>query len=337
MESKYSISNINKLAVAQYIAAMLVIVLHSGQFLNNPELNFFVKNIICRLAVPLFMMVTSYFYRLNIKKSDEYARTYFKKQLKTYLFWSLVYLPIGCHYIFQQGYPWYAHPAALLIGFIYFGTWYHLWYIPAVLFGIFFISLLIKKFGYKITILLASTLYLIGAVETYSAYVGQSLIGTIYEQYARYFITTRNGLFFACAFVLVGFILADYQGHPYLKNNLKLKFSFSFLLLCLEGWIVFQNPGYDKIFLIALIPVSFFLVAGLLKIPNKEKCQMTGSFLRPHGRYLFFLHPIIIEGVQFISRNINGASMQGIQLFLMTAGLTTLLIKLILAFKIKIN
>lgn len=318
-------SNINALTFAQYIAAILVVVLHSGKFLEHSELNFFIKNIICRLAVPLFMVITSYFYRLNEQKSAGYSKLYFKRQIKTYFFWSMVYLPVGCFYLWQHNYEWFTYPVALLIGLFYFGTWYHLWYIPALLFGIWLTSYLLKRFRYIWVILSASLLYIVGSVETYSAYLDHTIIGNLYNQYASLFITTRNGLFFAFIFVIVGFVLADFKDQPFIYERGLWKTLISFSFLCLEGWFIFHNPGYDKNFMIGLVPVSLFLVAALLKTKAGMNNQLQCHYLREQGRYLFFLHPIVLVAIQGLATNINGSVFQGIPLFLSTVLVTTLI------------
>lgn len=327
------LGNIKALTLAQYIAALLVILLHSGRFLEHAESNFFIKNIICRLAVPLFMVITSYFYRLNHQKSATYSRDYFKRQLKTYLFWSVVYIPVGCLYLWQQGYEWFTYPLALLVGFFYLGTWYHLWYIPALLFGIWLTNRVVKRIGYRSSLILGICLYVIGSVETYSGYLNHTVIGKIYDVYATMFITTRNGLFFAFIFVLIGFILADFRDHPFISQHAVWKLCLSFSFLCLEGWLVFQNPGYDKNFMLGLIPVSLFLVASLLKSPIGQEKPMNWQFLREQGKYLFFLHPIILEILRYVITTINGGSFQGLPLFLSTILTTTLIINSMLKLK----
>lgn len=321
---KIRTSSHDTLTFAQYGCALLVIILHSGSFLPHSEINFFIKNVLCRIAVPLFMIVTSYFYRLNEQKSAEYPRQYFKRQIKTYLFWSLVYLPSGCFYLWQQGYPWYAYPIGLLAGLFYLGTWYHLWYIPALLFGIWLINKMVKKIGYVWSLILCLALYLLGSIETYSAYLDGTILGQIYDLYTIVFITTRNGLFFASIFVLIGFILADFREHPLLYQNILLKIALSFIFLCIEGWVVFENPGYDKNFMLGLVPLCLFLVSGLLKLGEGYVVSKKWCFLREQGKYLFFFHPVILEMIRYTMTNISGDDFQGMPLFISTVVVTTL-------------
>lgn len=325
--------NLKLLTISQYIAALLVIIIHSGSLNGNPEWDFFIKNIICRLAVPFFMISTAYLYRQKMMNSESYKKKYFKKQLKTHAFWSIIYLPAGVIYLWQQASQWFVYPVALLVGVVYVGTWYHLWYLPALLFGIWFTDWCLRKFGYKITTVLAVICFIMGSAETYSSYIGDSIFGEVYQMYANIFVTTRNGLFFAFVFVLLGFVLSDFRNSKLFTANLPLKFMLSFIILSQEGWYIFQNPGVDKNFLFGLVPTSLFLVTLVLN--SKIKIKFPITMLRDQARYLFFLHPLFLETSRYSIERYTGKGFEGWGLFIITFVLTSIISSVIIIIKNK--
>ena len=58
-------------------------------------------------------------------------------------------------------------PAALFVGFVHIGTYYHLWYIPAFILSVIFIVNLLKRFSYQKVFVISLVLYLFGSLETY--------------------------------------------------------------------------------------------------------------------------------------------------------------------------
>ena len=65
-------------------------------------------------------------------------KTYLAKIVKTYLFWSFVYLPYAWLFFSSLHLPIYLFPAGVLIALIYLGMCYQLWYIPAFFAGFVF-------------------------------------------------------------------------------------------------------------------------------------------------------------------------------------------------------
>lgn len=320
--------NTTLLTAAQFVAATLVVLIHSGQLSESSEVNFFLKNIICRLAVPLFMVTSSFFFRINQQKTGWESKVFYRSQLKVYFFWSLIYFPAGILYIWQQDFSIAIYPFALIFGVAYFGTWYHLWYIPALLFAIWLMDRLLTSWGYRKTFFFAVVLYVIGASETYLGYFNQTVIQKVFQLYANVFVTTRNGLFYACIFVLLGFLLADQCEARQLIKHGKIKLGISFAFLFLEGWVVFRNPGIDKNFLLMLIPVTYYLIPVLLY--SQKKITISLRPLRNYSRYLFFIHPFILEMLKLIMAGLGQPKFEGVPLFIATFITTTVVSSVII-------
>ncbi|WP_317697724.1 acyltransferase [Xylocopilactobacillus apis] len=296
------------LDVAQFIASIMIIFIHCGQIFNNEIMHFLIKTVIARIAVPLFLVSTAYFYRKKSKADKSYHRKYFIRQIKTYLFWSLFYLPYCIHFLIQKHIPLFLTPFALIIALFYTGVCYHLWYFPALFLGL-YIAKYLFKISRKITFLIAMTLYTLGSCETYSKILDPNLF-RIYTIYKSLFFTTRNGLFYVLPFIIIGFFLADLKPKSLLYKKRKFFLCSSFFLLFIETGFIFFRQGDDKNFLFSLIPLSFFLVMQLLNLKNNIKISRQ---LRKLGQFIFFIHPLFIE---IFKLNLN---LIGWQLFLLTA------------------
>ncbi|MEI5993603.1 acyltransferase family protein [Candidatus Enterococcus mansonii] len=291
--SKQTNSN-NGIDLIKYGAAILIICFHCERVIQDPVVHHLFKNVLCRIAVPYFLISTSYFVRRGYDGSPGYLKRYVTSSIRSYLFWSLIYLPIGFVWI-QENYSLepYLYPIALLAGLVYTGTYYHLWYIPAMIFGLIFAHWFIKKKGYALLFGLTFILSLFGSLETYYGYIEFEPLKAFFDQYLNLFITTRNGLFFTLVFVVVGYFLWDYHEKiaAFQKYFGLLVVLFGGLLVG-EGLIVYANTGIDKNFMWSLIPFTaiFFCWSMTLNL----KIAVDFKQLRDLGKYYFFIHPLCI-------------------------------------------
>ena len=293
----------------QFIASLLVILVHCGRLAENSGLHFLLKSLLCRLAVPFFLLLNGYFFQKSTRSWQQWC----KRQLKLYLRWSIVYLPLGGFYLGQQNLADSLRVIGLATGFFTVGVWYHLWYFPALLFGMW----LVRKtrfLGYRRQFLLAISLYVIGCLETYSSYLSGPLL-VCYQSYRTLFFTTRNGLFYGFLFLLCGVCLREHQKHPFFTKHLGRKLAVSLCLLGIEGRLVYLNQGDDKNFMLFFVPTTLFFLAWLIKQqPPKRTWQAKQA--AEASRLIFLSHPLFLEtGKVFFS-------LAGFPLFFYTIALT---------------
>lgn len=319
------------LDIAKFAAALLVILVHCGRLFENDQLHFFVKNILCRLAVPLFLVSSGYFCRQRLLADEGYFKRFFRRQSKDYLLWSALYLPYGLYFVSTLHLPVALYPLALIAAIACFGVCYHLWYYPGLFLGLWLVIKSKKKLCYPICLLVGAILFGFGACETYSSYLGTGALHQTYTIFHHLFLTSRNGLFYSFIFLLLGFLLTDYQHHPFLSKRLPLKITLSLVMLTIEGSIVFQNQGDDKNFLFALLPTSLFLVALLLN--SKKLEHRSFRVLNQLSKYLFLLHPLFLEAVKGVAKAQLHTDFQGLPLFFITSLLTLLSSGVILKIK----
>lgn len=285
--------NYGMLSFLQFILSILVIMFHCSRVFESNAVHFIQTNLFGRMAVPFFIVCSSFFIRMKTENNPSYQKYYIKRYIKMYLLWTIIFLPYGLIFFNSLALPLYTLPFMILAAILYVGMCYHLWYLPAFITGLYLVNWTNKKVLFEYVGFISFILYLIGSIETYSAYLENTFLLSAYLNYSSIFYTTRNGLFFMPIFICVGYLLYDYRDHLFLKHYNLLKLLLSFLFLCIEGWFIFRNQGIDKNFLIMLIPFTFFLFNWAIR--TNVFREQSFKLLKDLSMLYFFLHPIFIE------------------------------------------
>ena len=293
---KNPLYNTSSISFFQYLFAIAVILVHSGRLTSYEPLHFGLKSMLGRLAVPFFIVCASFFLKHSLGNSQK-MKAYLVKIVKTYLFWSFVYLPYAWLFFSSLRLPVYLFPAGVLIALIYLGMCYQLWYIPAFLLGLFLVNHLVKHLGMVWTGLITLLLYCWGLIETYSAYLDTTSLLKGYQLYSNLFFTARNGLFYTPIFIYMGYYLYDHFHAQVFSIHRWQKLALAFGLLCLEGIIIFQHEGIDKNFFFLLPFVTVYLVNACLRSSFLKSYDL--QYLKQMSIALYFSHPIFIEWARY--------------------------------------
>lgn len=293
---KNSLYNTSSISLFQYLFAIAVILVHSGRLTSYEPVHFGLKSMLGRLAVPFFIVCASFFFKQSLGNSQK-MKAYLVKIVKTYLFWSFVYLPYAWLFFSSLRLPVYLFPAGVLIALIYLGMCYQLWYIPAFLLGLFLVNQLVKYLGMVWTGLITFLLYCWGLIETYSAYLDTTSLLKGYQLYSNLFFTARNGLFYTPIFIYMGYYLYDHFHAQTFRIHRWQKLALAFGLLCLEGIIIFQHEGIDKNFFFLLPFVTVYFVNACLRSSFLKSYNL--QYLKQMSIALYFSHPIFIEWARY--------------------------------------
>lgn len=268
----------NAIDAAKFISAFLVVCIHTGPLLDiNKEANFVLVQIIARLAVPFFFVASGFlmFLKLDITREwNDYENIqkivhYVKRLLKLYVIWTILYLPFT--YVLMRGGEGFSTAALLryVRDFFFAGSYYHLWFLPALMLSVPLAYFLIGRFGLKVSLITGLILYLIGMMgNVYPALLDQiPFVKTVTHSYMSIFATTRNGLFFGVVLVCIGAFFA--KRRIYLKNYMVgIGFLISLILLFVECYALRSN-GFMKdlsSMYLSLLPCVSFLFLLLLRI-----------------------------------------------------------------------
>ncbi len=278
------------------IAALFIIAIHTAPLASLSETgDFLFSYCLARIAVPFFLMTTGYYTLspcLHKQQNKVFPWHSLKKLLLLYLAATLIYLPIN---IYARKLPRSLWDAIKV--FIFDGTFYHLWYLPAALLGCVLLLLLSKYLHPKGLALTVVLLYLIGLLGD-SYYGASSLLPPLkgfYDALFTFSSYTRNGIFYAPLFLFMG--AAAHLPSP--QKPIAGKGSLSFyltgtllftLLMLLEGWLLFSLhlQRHSSMYLF-LPPCMYFLFRLLLLIPCKSS-----PLLRQTTLWVYLLHPLVI-------------------------------------------
>lgn len=183
----------------------------------------------------------------------------------------------------------------LLRGLVFDGTVYHLWHLPAAILGLAIVWRLVEKLDYPKGLAVAAVLYLVGLFgDSYYGIVGRlPVVKKFYDLLFQLFDYTRNGIFFAPIFLMLGGYMAEQK--PRLTKWWNWAGSASgVVLMFTEGMLLHQYviPRHDSMCL--MLPICMvFLFRGLLRFRGRE---VRG--LRTAARVIYLVHPMVIVTVR---------------------------------------
>jgi serine/alanine racemase len=262
-------------------------------------LNLFFYNCYSRMAVPIFFVASGFFlYRKTTLEdfSPSPTKAYVIKILKLYIIWTIIYFPRQINTIIKDE-KGIAHGGLIFIrDCIFDGSFYHLWYLPALIFAVVLISFLLSK-RIKMTwiLIVAGSLYAVGLFA--QSWFG--IIEPLREQAPQRWavlkfiqgiiVTTRDGAFFGFLFVGIGAYFAFY-GFEIQKKKALMGLSISALLMFLEAWYVKHFKfALDYSMYVFLVPLTYFTFALILnwRIPSNSRVF---KVLRILSSLIFFTH-----------------------------------------------
>ena len=321
IDRNYRINKLNyqNLNILKYISSILIIVLHLRPFLNfSNELDLAFNNIITRICVPIFFIITGYFVAKKEKENKNYIKKYIKKTIPLYFAWSLLYIPVIIGTIIQylpiiNEYISKINitlplliilsiillPIIVLIALCYTGVYYHLWYFPAIIFSLIVLKKWKQKFNIKYLLIISFILLLFGATETYYGVLPLS-IKRILSYYYNIFFTTRNFLFFGLFYVVLGYYVGTKE-KAYSKYCF-LKLIVSFFLLTFEAILLHDTDRLNSNILLSCIPLTYYLFISSIYITNSMKLDFQFG---TYSKYYYLIHPMAIFVISSLYKNIN--------------------------------
>ncbi|MED1945441.1 MULTISPECIES: serine racemase VanT catalytic subunit [Brevibacillus] len=275
------------------MAAILVIAIHTSPLLSiNEWADFTLTRTIARVAVPFFFLCTGFFF-LQKLGTDRSRNAFRLKQFlwkvgKLYLLSILLYLPVNVYTgNFTDGFTVFSAVKDLLFN----GTLYHLWYFPGIMLGVCISTFLYTRLSMWNTFWVTLLLYGIGLLG--DSYYGLAQMSpyadSIYQLMFTLFDYTRNGIFFAPVFIVMGGMIANTRRR---KKKKITPYAIGFVLfgsmLVMEGLLLhaYQLQRHDSMY-IFLIPCMYFLFQLLLfwKVKNRPA-------LRKLSLYVYVIHPL---------------------------------------------
>lgn len=286
----------------KFLCMIAVVCIHTNPF-GNKDIGLMI-NVLCRVAVPLFFISSGYL--LNSKFSYEYVHKYFIKILKLFLSWVIFYILLNLtlksisnivngDYIFN-GYKELFSNFKILD--IYYGGGiikYHLWYLASTLCVIPILYITIKYKIVNISLLISLVLNIMGIF--------------IYNQGIINIVTTRDTIFFAYFYCMVGIYIS------YNQNKIEERIKQCRYVFYIIGIFMFyiisliERITYDKYFMrtgdyyISTIPLAILIFLVCIKSKNTNDTIISRIGRQSLGVYL--THVAFIDLTEIILYKLN--------------------------------
>ncbi|NLV17357.1 MAG: serine racemase VanT catalytic subunit [Syntrophomonadaceae bacterium] len=289
------------------IAAFLVVAIHTSPLTElSGTADFALTRIFGRVAVPFFFMASGFFLFSKTeagKLPPGKLAVFLKKTTVLYAIAILLYLPLNIYAGKTEEWRYFPN---LLKDIVFDGTVYHLWYLPAAIFGACIVWLLLKKLKPGPAFIISLLLYVIGLCgDSYYGIAEQiPFLKAFYQNLFLFSDYTRNGLFFAPVFFMLGALLAGPIKRIPLKTCL-IGLMLSFALMLAEGLLLhgFNLQRHDSMYLM-LLPCMFFLFQSLFFWQGKNL-----NDLRNLSLIIYLIHPAVIVVVRGLAK---AAGLQGL-------------------------
>lgn len=290
----------------KWLAAFLVVAIHTSPLESIwPYGDFLLTRIAARLAVPFFFMLTGYF-TVQVKKTE-------KKLFLLYLGVTCLYLPVQI-YKYMGGETFTA--GRILKDIFFDGTFYHLWYLPACMLGLVLMTLLLKC-GKENALAISILLYVIGLLgDSYFGLVRLSpFLSKVYDGMFTCFSYTRNGIFMAPLFLLLGRLFREQEkkwkrnkdkkpGAAVIWNNRLEKelilFLCCFVLMIQEALLLHNTDWQKHDSMYLFLPLCSYHLFAFLRcvneraLPSERSGKRADSLWLKGPMYIYFLHPLVI-------------------------------------------
>lgn len=298
---KNSIVSINMVKV---ICAYLVVAIHVHPFEGyNQLVSYIFTQIIPRFAVPFFFVTSGYFYFKSLLQGKNKCIIYIQRLIFTYSIWSIIFLGFKFLSNSQD-----ISVKSILINYLFYGTEYHLWYFPALIFCV-ITATIIYKLGKIHWLSVASIiLYFIGLLGCSYYQIGQSipLLGNLYS--FSYFTLIRRVIMMGLPFFMGGYFIHRFKAKIDLIKNKKLIYLFSILLVAFIGEIctvISLELQENIIITIFLYPLTLIIFILCLKNPLENLIHMDKKF-KIIANFTYYSHPLFITIISVFYRKIFG-------------------------------
>lgn len=225
IESKIS-TKLTSIDLMRVVCTYMVVAIHVHPFEElNSSLGYIFEQVIPRIAVPFFFTVSGYFFTKSLIRNNSTTFIYLKRLIKTYVLWSLVYfsyqflLNISNNYVSIL-----SMIISNIVLFLIFGSWYHLWYFPALIFCVAISSIFNKLKCLNVLAIMSILLYIIGLLGC-SYYAIGIKIPILSQSYKfSQFTLIRKVILMGLPFFMLGYMI-NLINHilDKIKNNILIR------------------------------------------------------------------------------------------------------------------
>lgn len=281
----------------RFVASLLIIAIHTSPFASFSETgDFILTRVVARVAVPFFLMTSGFFLISRYAYDNSKLWAFVKKTGIIYAAAIVIYIPVNIY----NGYFRMDNLLPNIIKDIVFdGTLYHLWYLPAAIIGAVIAWYLVRKFDYQTALIVTAALYFIGLFG--DSYYGLSeklnIFGGFYNLLFQISDHTRNGIFFAPVFFVLGGLIADRRRKTvFIKSVCGFGISLSLMLIEALSLHYLRWQRHDSMY-VFLLPCMYFLFRSILHFKGNRI-----TWLRTSSLIIYIIHPMMIVVIRLFAK-----------------------------------
>ena len=305
--------NLSAIDFAKFVFAILVVSIHTGPLDSYTKFgSWFFADVIAGLAVPFFFMTSCYFFFSKLtfakgkieKTKENFSRfkKYFVRILLLYVLWSAIYL---CWQIPEWICTGWFSAAAFVDYFksaLVSASYYHMWYVLALLYIIPIMYFLLRHINIKIFSIIMSIVYVAGVLfYTFGEYA-PSILNEL-----RSFVPTSA---LSVLLIMPSVTPCLFIDKIRLKQSYNLLLFVAFyILFVLESVLVYlyTERSTNSQYAFMIVPTIYFLLVWLKNCKWNISAK-TATTLRNMSSLIYFAHPMIINlfGLAVAKDAING-------------------------------
>lgn len=278
----------------KFVMALLVIILHRKVFPAEMEFaNFITGQVICRITVPFFFIVSSFLLFKKIDPTQPQSKSFFfateKRLILLYILWSVIYLP--CNFVKSFTGHYNEITIGGLIGqvfvwikdFIFEQSFLHLWYMNSLIFALLVVYLLLKKLSPKTVTIIFLITSVIALLVDQLLQINDYLPGPVYK------------LFVSSGFCIsLGAYIAKNDLSVLLKKKWLLT-TISFAILIAAGVIRFISKNENFYVLTEFMAYITAFCIVIVCLDSDKENKKYHKTLRNYSTLLYFSHFLIME------------------------------------------
>lgn len=257
--------------------------------------------------MPTFFIISGFLVSNSEKRKG--ARASFSqviRVMKLYLVWSVIYLPLWI--VDNRSELSFSLVGEYLQRFLFDGSYWHLWYLPSLIFAIIIFYGMQKLFkGNKVAIItVALVCYIIGLIgDSYSGIFEKiPVIESCLTAYRSIFITTRNGLFYGLFFYTVGYYLETIDKNISRRSSC-LGIAVGILITVIENTVTLHFGASSRQNMYIGTAVIALCSVLLFKEINISISQKSDWFIRRMSTIIYMVHIGIFRCVMIITDILN--------------------------------
>lgn len=264
----------NSVDAFRFLASIIVIAIHTRPVSGNSMFAFWINEVFNRMAVPFFVVCSGYF----LAQSNNYKK-FWINIFKLYITASLIFLI--CHIIEWNNTGWLSIHSFFdwMFSFFVSGSYYHLWYLLAILYALPLLIFFNRLFKSKSTYILMT--FLLWCLQCF-LYVFQIDGNPLLKIVA---ITIR-----VLPLLMLGKVISSKENLS--KNTIK-KYMLALVLLSIEVFIL-RYKGFSQFsYVIFTLPVAAYGFQCVLHIRDFSPLKKYNKYFRLNTE-IYIYHPLVI-------------------------------------------